>query len=84
MFKGVAYVYKTAASVTKLKSGMVMFTLSTLPSYELPTKMLEVRVEDGKLIVVGECNETFLLSRREQEEVCKGVGVVVSSPPNLC
>lgn len=55
MLKGVEYIYRCTAMVTKLKGSRVVFTLTTLPSYELPTRMLEVKVEDGKLVVVGEC-----------------------------
>lgn len=57
MLRGVEYVYKRTASVTKLKGSQVLFTLSSLPSYEMPKRMLEVKIEDGKILVWGECDD---------------------------
>lgn len=60
MLRGVEYVYQRTASVTKLKGAKVLFTLASLPSYEMPRRVVDVQIVDGKVLVWGECNEPTL------------------------
>ena len=57
MLRGVEYVYQRTASVTKLKGAKVLFTLASLPSYEMPKRVVDVQIIDGRILVWGECND---------------------------
>jgi hypothetical protein len=57
MLRGVEYIYNRTAMVTKLKGSQVLFTLSALPSYELPKRVVDVQIVDGRILVWGECND---------------------------